>query len=99
MIKDFNISKVFLCIYIIKVHRHIYDIQYQQYYKITWKDRPILFWYNILTKIFPDFRAYLKKWKAILTRAYNQKRLSITKQPAFWALRKINVERYSSFLI
>jgi hypothetical protein len=97
MKRNFNILIVFLCILILKVHRHVFDIQYQQYYRITLKDKPILLWYKFLVMLFPEFRQYLKWSKVILTRAYNQKRLSIIKIQAFWVLRKINVERYSSY--
>jgi len=94
----FLVCKAFLCLYILKYHRHVFDKQYLQTYQITLKDRPVLLWYDFLTKLKPDFRQYLKKWKRILNRAYNQKRLSYKYQMIFWILRTKNLERYTDYL-
>jgi len=54
-------AKSIICRYIYKIHRHVYDHQYRQNYKITYKDRPILLWYSFLFLLIPNFRDYLNK--------------------------------------
>ena len=95
---NFYILKILISLYIETIHRKVYDNQYRQDYKITWKDKPILKWYSLLYWLFPDFRAYLRHWKPIIKKAYNIKKLSIIKQITFWNIRKVNVERYSSYV-
>ena len=90
----FSILKIFISLYILKIHRGIYDSKYRQDYKITWEDKPVLAWYSLLFWSVPDFRAYLKHWKPIITKAYNIKKLSIVRQLVFWNIRKVNTERY-----
>jgi hypothetical protein len=97
MHRKFSIIKILICLYIEKIHRKVYDNQYRQDYKLTWKDIPIMKWYSFLFWLIPDFRAYLEHWKPILKKAYNIKRLSIIRQVTFWNIRKVNVERYSSY--
>ena len=96
--RKFSILKILISLYIEKIHRKVYDNQYMQDYKITWKDRPILKWYSFLFWLLPDFRAYLKHWKPIIIKAYNIKKLSIIRQVTFWNIRKVNVERYSNYV-
>jgi len=95
--QKYTFIKIIICLHAIKIHRKVYDKQYQQDYKITLKDKPLLLYYRVLTRVYSDFRCYLKRWKPILIRGYNQKRLTITQQIAFWKIRKINTERYSSY--
>jgi len=90
--------KLLLCIYTEKVHRGIFDKQYRQDYEIAFKDRPVLLLYSVLMRIVPDFRPYLKRWKELSLKAYNQKRLSIIGILLLNKLNKINVIRYSGYL-
>lgn len=96
--KTYSSFKILICFYIEKVHRKVYDNQMEQKYILTFKDKFLLFWYDLLLKIYPDFRSYLKKWKKILIRAYKQNRLSLVKIFAYRIIRKINTERYSPYL-
>ena len=96
--RKFSILKILISLHIEKIHRKVYDNQYRQDYKITWRDRPILRWYSFLFLLIPDFRAYLNHWKPIIKKAYNIKKLSIIRQVTFWNIRKVNVERYSSYV-
>ena len=93
--RKFSILKILISLHIEKVHRKIYDTQYRQDYKITWKDKPILRYYSLLFWLIPNFRGYLKHWKPIIVKAYNIKKLSIIRQVTFFKIRKVNVERYS----
>lgn len=94
----YSFIKFFICLHTLKLHRIVFDKLYKQDYRILFKDKFILIWYNILTKIYPDFRSYLKRWKPILIRAYNCKRATIKQQISFWHIRKVNVERYSGYI-
>lgn len=94
----FNFIKLFICLYILLIHRKVFYNQYRQNYKITLKDRPILIWYTLIFKIYPDFRAYLNLWKPLLIHAYNQKKATIKQQLAFWHIKHINTERYSAYI-
>lgn len=93
----FSFVKLVVCKQTLLLHRQVFDKQYVQTCKIGWKDRPILIYFSLMCKIYPDYRSYLKKWKAVLIRAYNQKRISLFQIIAFWQIRKINTERYSSY--
>ena len=96
--RKLSIIKVLVYLFVERVHRRVYDKIYRQDHKITRQDRLILYWYALLWVVFKDFRPYLKRWKPILIRAYNLKRLSLYRQIAFWSLRKVNVARYSSYI-
>ena len=99
MIKQnkFSIIKILLSVCLEKMHRNLFNSQFKQDYYITWKDKPILMLYSLLFRLIPDFRAYLKHWKPIIIKAYNQKRLSIIRQITFWNIRNVKVDRYSSY--
>ena len=94
---NYSFIKIFLCLYIERIHRKVFDNFYKQDYVLTFKDKIILCFYKVLCFVYPDFRSYLKFWKPILVRGYNQKRLTIKNQILFLKIRKINVERYSSY--
>ena len=94
----FSIYKILICLYTERIHRKVFDNLYIQEYQITRLDRFLLKWYSFLSWLIPDFRAYLKHWKPILIRGYNIKKLSIINQIVFWRIRKVNVERYSSYI-
>jgi len=95
--EKFSFIKFFICLYILSVHRHVFGKQYLQSYKITWRDKPILWWYSFVFGIYRDFRPYLKRLKPILIHAYNQKRATIKQQMAFWHIKDVNVDRYSDY--
>lgn len=91
--------KSLICAHIERMHRKLYDNQYRQEYKLKILDQPLIIYYLILHKMVPDFRPYLKMWKKIGIRAYNQRRLSVLNQICiFWNMRKVNTERYSGYL-
>lgn len=76
----------------------VFDNQYKQEYKITFKDKPILMLYSLLFWFMSDFRSYLKHHKQVITRAYEQKRLKTRRMFVFWAIRNVNTERYSNWM-
>lgn len=96
--KKHNPYKILIYIYVESIHRRVFDNIFKPQYESTKKDKLLLGWYHLLVFLFPGFRPYLKLWKPILLRAYEQKRLSIINQLGFWKLRKRNVDRYSSYL-
>lgn len=95
--KQFSVLKILASVYIEKIHRQVFDNQFQQDYTITWKDYFILKYYAFLFWLIPDFRSYLKYWKPILKRAYTIKRLSAFRQIAFRNIYKLPVGRYSAY--
>ena len=101
MIKTIKYSVLILIIalYIERIHRIIYDTIFVQHYKIKFKDELKIKYYRFLRRLFPGFRQYLKYWKYVLNRAYNQKKLSFKNQIGFWKIRNKNVKRYSSYFL
>ena len=98
MTREFNIIRLFVCLYVERVHRGVFDKQYRHDYKLTWRDRPILAWYWFMNQLFPEFRPYLRFWKPIIVRGYQLHKLTIPQQAIFWHIRNVNVERYSPYM-
>lgn len=91
----YSISKTIIYIQLEKMHRYAFDNLYKQDYIITFKDKVFLRIYYMICGLFPGFRSYLKKYKPILTRGYNMKKLSIINTLIYLEIRKINTNRYS----
>ena len=94
----YRFARIIISIVIEMIHRRVYDVYYQQSYVIKASDRPIIILYSALFSFIPDFRCYLKFYKPILDKAYRLKKLSIINYIVYQKLRKINVERYSSYI-
>lgn len=91
----YNHLLILFCIYIEKTHRKVFDNIYQKNYNIKLKDSYLLTKYKLLCKIAPGFRPYLKYWKAILERAYAQKRVNYINFYLYLKLKNINTDRYT----
>lgn len=93
---NYNTLLVIVCVYVESLHRYAFDNLYEQKYKLKKRDKIFLSYYKFLCLLFPYFRVYLKQWKPVLVHAYNQKRLSLFKQLAFFRVRNVNTDRYSN---
>jgi hypothetical protein len=95
--RNYSPLRVLFYAHIEKKHRIVFDCLYQQNYKIRLKDEPLLIYYRILCMIAPEFRPYLRYWKTVVNRAYNQKRVNCINFYIFYIFKKINAERYSPY--
>lgn len=87
---------IFIFLHVEKIHRYVFDIIYVQNYKLKFKDKVILKYYNFLFKLFPDFRI-IKHWQKLLIRAYKLNKLSIINIRIYKKIRFKNFVRYSKY--
>ena len=97
MQRNYHPLRVIFYLHIERQHRLVFDNLYRQDYRIKLKDKPLLIYYKCLCRIAPKFRAYLKYWKPIITRAYNQKRVNYSTLCSYWKLKQVNTERYAPY--
>ena len=90
-----NNIKLKIYIYIVNVHRYIFDNLYVQDYIITKKDKMYILYYNLLCSLFPNFRWELKNNYIYLKKKYDEVGLNKKEQKQFYILIEHNVVRYT----
>lgn len=93
---NYHLLRLLFYLHVENIHRWVFDYLYQQDYQIKLKDKFLLNYYKLLCKIAPEFRPFLKYYKYIFKRVYNQNRINCIKLFLYYKLKKINTERYAS---
>jgi len=92
-IYNFSFEKLESCLFLEEIHRKVYDVFYDQDYKILKKDKQTIKGYEARRASFPEFRAFLVYWKP---RVKELKPIYDEDYRYIFQLLKLNVNRYGS---